>query len=181
MRIAPILLPVLAFAASTRVEVHPKAPFGIDGIAEDPAGALLLAGGNGIYRYDGYRYTAVRGYPFPHANRIAAAGGGAFWVGAREAGVVYFQPPRTFKTCSSVRAGAMLTFGRFVFVWDRVHLRMLRFDQNCASISIDTPPDCYPIATHRLWLSCVSGEFEVDPERMSIRQLSRVRFPIPDA
>jgi ligand-binding sensor domain-containing protein len=61
--------------------VHPNSSLTILSIAEGPDGLLWLATASGVYRFDGFHYDKIAGYPFSSARFIGFTSDGSLWAG----------------------------------------------------------------------------------------------------
>src|SRR5882724_6650456 len=77
--IAALALAIAADAAPHRLRVYPNA-LPIFSMAQGPDGMLWLAAEDGLYRFDGFHYHKIPGYPFASARFVAFTRDGTLWT-----------------------------------------------------------------------------------------------------
>src|SRR5258708_7205866 len=77
--IAALALAISADAAPNRLRVYPNS-LTIFSMAQGPDGMLWLAAEDGLYRFDGFHYHKITGYPFASARFVAFTRDGTLWV-----------------------------------------------------------------------------------------------------
>lgn len=82
--VALLLLAVSAGGAPHRYRLHPNPAITVLSIAEGPDGLLWLAAEDGLYRYDGFHYHKIPGFPFGSARFVAFTDDGVLWCGGIE-------------------------------------------------------------------------------------------------
>src|SRR5450432_3904844 len=77
--IAALALSLPAYSAPHRLRVYPNS-LTIFSIAQGPDGMLWLAAEDGLYRFDGFHYHKIAGFPFASARFLAFTGDGSLWA-----------------------------------------------------------------------------------------------------
>lgn len=71
-------------AAQHRYRVYPNARIAVLAIGGDDRGTVWLGAADGLYRFDGARYTKVPDFPLPKVTHVAVDGEGTLWAGGIE-------------------------------------------------------------------------------------------------
>ncbi|MBY0505337.1 MAG: protein kinase [Bryobacteraceae bacterium] len=188
MRLWLLILALPALAAPGRVVEHPKPDFDISGIAEGADG-MYLGGRNGLYRYDGFRYRAVEGYPFRRADAVHFTSDGVLWAGSEEEGLVRRGADGAWVLVSRDPAKIGPAIGRYLFVQDVPARRLRRVEAGARVGSrvreVRLPWECGINASPQgeLWLACGHAVYRLRPEHMVLRAvegLPPAEWAVPD-
>jgi ligand-binding sensor domain-containing protein len=155
-RLFPSLLLALsvASAAAHNYTLHPNPSIVVMSIAEGPDGFLWLAATDGLYRFDGFHYHKIGGYPFSTARFLGFTRDGSLWCGDYE-GLARFRNGR-FEVVHRGELAGMATYPDHVFATLQRSLSVIGLDGSVRRLPHWTRRDLLFDPSGRLWAVCMN-------------------------
>ena len=158
--------------ASNRVIEHRQANFGIAAIVDGGDGVLYVGGANGLWRFDGFRYVAEKGYPFRSVTYLAKGSDGVLWAGSVEEGLARRDRGGVFKVVEKGGIRELVTVGQEVYYerWNPIELVQRKGTERRVARVGDS---CYlgGRVANELDAVCGGRHIRVDRETMKWREM----------
>ncbi len=172
--IAMLALALAADAAPHRLRVYPNA-LTIFSMAQGPDGMLWLAAEDGLYRFDGFHYHKIAGYPFASARFVAFTRDGSLWVADFE-GIARLRNNRLDVVLRADVAGFA---AQADYVYARVQTSVIRLgvDGSVTRFKLFARRDLSIDSSGKLWFACqLSSGCSVDLAHPD-QPLQTIQFP----
>ena len=150
----------------------------MQGLVEVSPGVLYIGCRPGLYKFDGFRYEAVPGYPLHEAGAIRVTDDGAVWVVSNSEGLAR-RDPRTGRFQVMLRGQLVdpVSVGNYVFAKSLHNDEFEVFD----SANIGGPPRRFSLKnavlrqvpwlrTHA-WATCPDGVYRIDTQTLVAEKL----------
>src|SRR5450755_1443301 len=147
--ILALALPTLA--APHRLRVYPNS-LTIFSIAQGPDGLLWLAAEDGLYRFDGFHYHKIAGFPFASARFLAFTRDGSLWVADFE-GVTRVRNNR-FEVVLRADVGGLAASADQVFARVQNAVVRIGLDGSVSHLKLRARRDLTIDTSGRLWFAC---------------------------
>ena len=126
-------------AAPNRTHTHAKAPFSILSLVESDERLLYLGSNKGLYRYDGFHYSPVEGYPFESSELLATTSDGTLWIASRREGLARYRPETGFTVVRKEPVATLEARGTSVFFHTPTTRKLVKLDVAGGEQSVADP------------------------------------------
>ncbi len=163
-------------AGPARVQLYPAPELNVSQLARDRHGFIWLAAEKGLFRFDGWHYHAVPGFPFRGARFIAIGPDGIVWAGGQQG--LARRTPETWKviTTDPIEGMALSTTGLWV---NAGGLRLVKPDGTDRRFPEAKPSgELVSDAEGVLWFPCGPNVCTLRPPDFSL-EVRRISAPGP--
>ncbi len=171
--IAILALAWPAAASPHRLRVYPNS-LTVFSIAEGPDGLLWLAAEDGLYRFDGFHYHKIAGFPFTAARFVDFTGDGSLWAADFE-GVTRVRNNR-FEVVLRADVSGFAAYPGQVFARVQRGVTRIGLDGSMRHLDLPVRRDLTIDSAGRLWFACqLTAGCSFDPAHPDQQQ--SIEFP----
>jgi streptogramin lyase len=167
LALATMLSP--AEGATNRLRVYPNTTIRAFALAQGPDGFLWLAAADGLYRFDGFHYHKITGYPLASARFLTFTGDGSLWA-ADFQGLVRLRDGR-FETILTEDINGLTAYPDQIFVQPGGSLARIGLDGSVRRMNYRIRRAMSIDSSGRLWGVCLAPVeiCWIDPKNPEVR------------